>query len=405
MPARHWRQFDLWLLLAVFGIVGISLACIHSVTHGGHKADFGAQAALFVPALGLSVLLAVSGYHWLRTAAPYIYALNIAGLLSVMFFGHTALGAQRWISIAGVKFQPSEFAKLALIVTLSRVLSEKSIHASDGMLTVLGTVIVPALLIFKQPDLGTSLVYAAIAAGMTFWAGLPVSVFVRLASPLLGAVCYHVGPWVFGGYLAALAAWLAWTRRGHRVVPVVVWVANLLAGVGADKVWNLLKDYQKQRILTFLNPEADPLGSGYHVIQSKIAIGSGGWFGKGYMQGTQTQLHFIPEQHTDFIFSVVGEELGFVGGVVLLLLYAVVLGRGLLVASQAQDRFGALLCVGVVTMLGFHVVVNLGMAMGILPVVGIPLPMMSFGRTALVTNMLAIGLIEAVAMRRRKLVF
>ncbi|MEB3235994.1 MAG: rod shape-determining protein RodA [Candidatus Sericytochromatia bacterium] len=405
MPARHWRQFDPWLLLAVFGIVGVSLACIHSVTHGGHKADFGAQAALFGPALALALLLAVSGYHWLRGAAPFIYGLNIVGLLSVMLFGHTALGAQRWISIAGVKFQPSEFAKLALIVTLSRVLSEKSIHATDGLLTVLGTVLIPALLIFKQPDLGTSLVYGAIAVGMTFWAGLPVSVLFKMASPLLGAVCYHLGPWVFCGYLAALAGWLIWSRKGHKVLPLAVWLANLLAGVGADKVWNLLKEYQKQRILTFLDPEADPLGAGYHVIQSKIAIGSGGWLGKGFMQGTQTQLHFIPEQHTDFIFSVVGEELGFAGGLVLMLLYAVVLGRGLLVAMQAQDRFGALLCIGVVTMLGFHVIVNLGMAMGLLPVVGIPLPMMSFGRTALVTNMLAIGLIEAVAMRRRKLMF
>jgi rod shape determining protein RodA len=226
-----------------------------------------------------------------------------------------------------------------------------------------------------------------------------------MATPLVSIVLYFLGLgwWIL--YLFGLAVYLFWTRKQDWALPGAIWIVNALAGIAATRAWDLLKDYQKRRILTFLNPEADPLGSGYHVIQSKIAIGSGGLWGKGLLHGTQTQLHFIPEQHTDFIFSVVGEELGFAGGLLLLALYAVVIGRGILIAHQATSAFGSLLSIGIVTMLLFHVVVNVGMATGLLPVVGIPLPMMSFGRTALMTNILAIGLLEAVAMRRKRVLF
>ncbi|MBM3268460.1 MAG: rod shape-determining protein RodA [Candidatus Sericytochromatia bacterium] len=404
--ARLWRQFDWLLLLALTGILAISLACIFSVTHNtAHRDDLAQQFLMIWPALALALVLAGYGYEWLRPTARIIYALNLILLVAVMVAGHSALGAQRWIGIAGFRFQPSEFAKLALIITLAKVLSEKNVHSPEGIFTVLATVGVPFILIFKQPDLGTSLVYGAIAVGMLFWAGMPASAVLKLATPLVSVVLYFAGFgwWIL--YLLALGVFLAWTRKQNWALPLGIWVVNAVAGIAATRVWDLLKEYQKRRILTFLNPEADPLGSGYHVIQSKIAIGSGGLWGKGLLHGTQTQLHFIPEQHTDFIFSVVGEELGFAGGFALLLLYAIYIGRGVAIAHQASNAFGSLLAIGIVTMMLFHVVVNVGMATGLLPVVGIPLPLMSYGRTALITNLLAFGLLEAVAMRRKKILF
>lgn len=404
---RLWRQFDWLLLVAVGGILTVALACIYSVTHSnpGHRDDFAQQFVMIWPALIVALGMAAYGYDWLKPSARFIYVANLVLLIAVMMAGHSALGAQRWINIAGFRFQPSEFAKLALIITLAKVLSEKNVHSPEGIFTVLATVLVPFVLIFKQPDLGTSLVYCAIAIGMLFWAGMPASAILKLATPLVSVILYFVGFWWWLLYLLGLGIFLFVKRRGHWALHAGIWIVNAVSGVAATRVWDILKDYQKKRILTFLNPEADPLGSGYHVIQSKIAIGSGGLWGKGLLHGTQTQLHFIPEQHTDFIFSVVGEELGFVGGFLVLGLYALVIGRGIVIAHQSSTRFGSLLAIGVTSMLLFHVVVNVGMATGLMPVVGIPLPMMSFGRTALVTNILAIGLLEAVAMRRKKILF
>ena len=394
------------MFLAVVALLGFSLACIDSVTHNTtlHR-DFTQQLEMVVPALGALLLVAAYGYEWLRPTARYIYIVNVVALAAVIVIGHSALGAQRWISLAGFRFQPSEFAKLALIVTLAKVLSDKNVHAPDGVVTVLATVAVPAILIFKQPDLGTALVYGAIALGMLYWAGLPPAAIFNMLSPAVSMIVFAVGLWWWIAYMFGLAVFLLWSRRHHWLVPISLGGLNLLTGIASHKVWGMLKPYQKQRILTFLNPNSDPLGAGYHVIQSKIAIGSGGFWGEGLFHGTQTQLHFIPEQHTDFIFSVVGEELGFIGAIVLLALYAIVIGRGIVIANRAKDPFASLLAIGVVTMLLFHVFVNVGMATGLMPVVGIPLPLMSFGRTSLLTNVIAIGLLEAIAMRQKKLLF
>ncbi len=403
---RLWRQFDWVMFLAAVALLGFSLACIDSVTHNTalHR-DFTQQLEMVIPALGTILLVAAYGYEWLRSSAKYIYIVNIVALAAVIVVGHSALGAQRWISLAGFRFQPSEFAKLALIVTLAKVLSDKNVHAPDGVITVLATVAVPAILIFKQPDLGTALVYGAIALGMLYWAGLSPAAIFNMLSPVVSMIVFALGLWWWIAYMFGLAVFLLWSRRHHWLVPISLGGLNLLTGIATHKVWGMLKPYQKQRILTFLNPNSDPLGAGYHVIQSKIAIGSGGLLGEGLFHGTQTQLHFIPEQHTDFIFSVVGEELGFIGAIVLLALYAILIGRGIVIANRAKDPFASLLAIGVVTMLLFHVFVNVGMATGLMPVVGIPLPLMSFGRTSLLTDVIAIGLLEAIAMRQKKLMF
>lgn len=411
---RSWRNFDWTMLVGVVGILAIGITSISSVNHG----DAIRQLMNLIPAVVAMTFFILYGYDWLDGKAAWvIYAITLVMLVAVDVMGHSALGAQRWLTLGPIKIQPSEYAKFGLIVSLAKVLSTKNIHSPEGFLSSLAVVGVPALLIFKQPDLGTSLVFGAITMGMLFWAGLGVSTLFKMVSPVISLVLcmpfvlfddpsvHRVTMGVVALYLAGLGAWLYLQRRNHWVVSAGVWLANLGAGLAVPLAWQILKEYQKNRIRTFINPEADPLGSGYHVIQSMIAVGSGGLFGKGLFHGTQTQLHFIPEQHTDFIFSVVGEELGFFAGAILLLLYAVVLVRGLIVANRAKDKFGSLLAIGVVSMLTFHLFVNMGMATGMMPVVGIPLPLMSYGGTALMTNLAAIGLLQSISMRHKKLLF
>jgi rod shape determining protein RodA len=283
-------------------------------------------------------------------------------LLAVMLVGQSALGAQRWISIGPISIQPSEFSKLIMIVSLATMLEDRvgKLNTLHDLLPVAAYVGVPFLLVLKQPDLGTSLVFMAIFLGMIFACGINLR--------------------LLGGFFAA----------GVAMMPIL---------------WHFLKDYQKMRIMVFMDPNVDPLGSGYHIIQSKIAIGSGMLFGKGLFEGTQSQLNFLPENHTDFIFAVVGEELGFIGVVLLLLLYLVVLWRGMKIAKDASDMFGRLLAVGITSMLAFHVLVNVGMTLGIMPVTGIPLPLMSYGVSSLTTNIMSIAILLNIQRRKQKLLF
>ncbi len=367
MNKRIFRRMDLTLVLATAGILIMSLVIIGSATHINTPSD---ERYWFVQRQGLFALIDVAvaiffmnfDYKMLQAYGNKMYVFNLVMLLAVMLVGHSALGAQRWISIGPINLQPSEFSKLIMIVSLAAMLEDRvgKLNSLQDLLPVAGYVGLPFLLVLKQPDLGTSLVFMAIFFGMIFISG------IRLR--------------LLGGIFAA----------GIACMPVL---------------WHFLKDYQKLRIMVFMDPNVDPLGSGYHIIQSKIAIGSGMLFGKGLFEGTQSQLNFLPENHTDFIFAVVGEELGFIGAVVLLLLYLVVLWRGVQIAKGAGDVFGRLLATGITSMLAFHVLVNVGMTMGIMPVTGIPLPLMSYGVSSLTTNVLAVALLLNIHLRKQKLVF
>jgi len=365
--SRFFRNFDFVLIGAVILLNAIGLLTIASATHmnsanGEIQWYAQRQAVFFVLGLAFIVFSLRFDYGQLENFSVPLYLLTLAMLLAVMFFGRAALGAQRWIQIGPVILQPSEFSKIIMIIVLAKLLNDRKDNLTGVLaaLPVVGYVSLPFLLVLKQPDLGTSLVFLAITVVMLYVAGMPAR---------------------FYGYLAGAALALA---------PVF---------------WHLLKEYQKQRILVFFDPERDPYGSGYHIIQSKIAIGSGLLTGKGLFAGTQSQLNFLPENHTDFVFAVLGEEAGFVGVAVVLLLYAVVFYRGLRIAMEAKDDFGALLAMGIVAMLGFHVAVNIGMTVGIMPITGIPLPFMSYGISALTANMLCIGLLLNINMRRKKLAF
>ena len=366
MFKREWKNLDKVLLLVCTLIVFISLCIIGSATHinkGVMNLDFVAkQGATFVVDLMIIIFLSRYDYTKLKQYMKPLYVINLLMLVAVMFVGTSALGAQRWIQLGPVTLQPSEFSKLIMIVCMAAMLSEKvgEVRTVKSILPFALFMGIPFLLVLKQPDLGTSLVFLAIGLGMLFVAKMKLSILRN---------CFIIGV--------------------------------ILAPLG----WHFLKDYQKARITVFLNPNADPLGAGYHIIQSKIAIGSGLLFGKGLFEGTQSQLNFLPENHTDFIFSVVGEELGFLGCAFLLFLYFVLIYRGLMIARECKDPFGMLLATGIISMWAFQVLVNVGMTCGIMPVTGIPLPFMSYGVSALTTNMMSLGILLSIYMRQQTMIF
>ncbi len=407
---RQWRSFDWSLLVTVLLLVCTGLMAIYSATQGtpggtgGAASEFKRQLIYLVPATIAMLMVLFYDYAWLFNLSRWIYWGNIALLGFVLFAGHAALGAQRWINLGFMTIQPSEFAKLALIITLAKLLSLRPAKDPKVLLPVALHVAVPFALIFKQPDLGTSLVFCAITLGMLFWAGLPLAVLFALVTPAISVALSLIGWPLWVAYLVALGVWAWRFFKIHWGVKVALVAANAAAAFTLPLLWGLLKPYQRQRLVVFMNPEADPLGSGYHIIQSKVAIGSGGMYGKGFLEGTQTQLHFIPEQHTDFIFSVIGEEFGFMGGTALVCVFLFLAWRGVMIALKAKDDFGSLMAIGVVSMFMFHFFVNIGMTTGIMPVTGIPLPFISAGGTSLLTNMVAIGLLLSISIRRRKLV-
>lgn len=349
----------------------------------------------------LALLIARSRYEVLLQWRWVICAGTIASLLAVMAIGTEGLGAQRWISILGFNVQPSEFAKLGAIITLAATLKDRDAPTPLGIIRALGITAVPWALVFLQPDLGTSLVFGAITAGMLYWSGTNPGWLILMVSPLVSAIVFHVSfpGWIVWVLLMGVVAYRSLPWSPYSALAAIT--LNVMSGKLGEVMWGFLKDYQKDRLILFLDPQKDPLGGGYHLIQSRIAIGAGEVWGRGLFQGTQTQLSFIPEQHTDFIFSAVGEELGFVGGMVLLFAFWLICLRLVMIAHGAKDNFGSLLAIGVLSMIVFQAMINISMTIGLAPITGIPLPWMSYGRSALLTNFIAIGLVESVATNSR----
>jgi len=406
---QPWRNID-WVLLAL--AVGLTLfggILIRSTELNQGWTDW--LQHWFIGGIGLviALLLARTRYEYLLQFKWVIYGFTNLALMAVIFVGTSALGAQRWITIGGFNLQPSEFAKIGVIITLAAILQERTASTVMEMARALGIVAIPWALVFIQPDLGTSLVFGAVSLGMLYWANAHPGWLLLLIAPIISTILFNlmaVSPWLIGLVIVwiGITVVVAWrTLPWHRVGALVVLVGNLISGGLGKLIWEKgLKDYQKDRLVLFLDPDKDPLGSGYHLIQSRIAIASGQLWGRGLNQGTQTQLNFIPEQHTDFIFSAIGEELGFVGCIALLFVFWLVCLRIVVIAQNARDNFGSLLAIGVLSMLVFQIVVNISMTIGLAPVTGIPLPFLSYGRSALLTNFIAIGLVESVANFRQR---
>ncbi|MCU0641546.1 MAG: rod shape-determining protein RodA [Candidatus Margulisbacteria bacterium] len=408
---RMLKLSDLFLWAAVGALLAIGLAAIFSSTYQ-LQLKAGGDPFLFVTKQSLALLLGLVGlglfcyldYQRLRAAAPYLYLLVIFLLVAILFTGAGVSGAQRWFQLGFFSFQPSEIAKLVLIIALAAFLTrERGIRSVWAVGLLLGLVGLPFLLIFKQPDLGTALVFFAILLGMLAAAETAPLLQILLITPVISLLLRPIFPlWLIYLAAVALALFLTQARWFHWLT---VLGSNVGVGIALPFLWGMLKSYQRQRIVAFLNPGADPLGAGYHTLQSKIAIGGGGFLGKGFLQGSQTQLQFIPEQFSDFIFSVVGEEFGLLGALLVLSLFGLIVWRGLVIAAGARDSFGRLLAYGIVTMLVFHFGANVGMALGVLPVVGIPLPFLSYGGSSLVMNLAGLGILQSIAMRRQKLIF
>lgn len=359
---RLIENWDWILLLLLILLAAISIANLYSATYQirdmGGSQIFVKQIYWYMMGFSICLLMTTFNYYKLLQLAYPVYFVSIALLILVLIIGKTTSGSQRWLALGPISIQPSEFAKISVVLVLAKFFGEGDRYQEYGLRDILLPLFLiglPAVLILKQPDLGTTLHLTA--------AALSILIFVRLN----------------------------WKSVAILAVPTIFM---------SPLVWFILKDYQKARILIFLNPDMDPLGAGYHINQSKIAIGSGQFWGKGFLHGTQTRLQFLPEQHTDFAFSVLAEEWGFFISIILLLVYLVLVLWGLNIAKDAKNRFGSLLAVGIVAIAFWQVITNVGMVTGLLPVVGIPLVLFSYGGSSIISTMAAMGLLMNISMRR-----
>jgi len=360
--------------------------------------------------LGLSLIVAVLTFRtsprMLEWATPFVYGIALFLLMLTLWIGTgagTAAGSKSWLAIGGHRFgQPAELAKLAVILMLARQLAAMREAPSTLRDLIVPALIagIPCLLVLKQPDLGSAIVFVAILFFMLFWAGTKPSLLLLASSPVIGLVlAFSTVAW--GVWIATLTVLLVWWRP-YVWESIMVMAANVMGGVFAIPFWNRLAPYQQNRLLAFLNPDVDPRAAGWHVIQSKVAVGSGGLLGKGFTEGTQKRLAFLPAQHTDFIFSIVGEELGFVGVLVALTLFGWMLFRLLRVARKATDPFSSLCVFGIAGLFFTHIVENVGMTINLMPITGIPLPFFSYGGSFLLVCSIGVGIALRVAWESRQ---
>jgi rod shape determining protein RodA len=354
------RNIPFAFLASVLVLACVGFVALYSAAGGSWDPWAKQQIIRFAVGFMGMLIVAVVDLKWIYRLAYPFWFLCIALLLLVEVAGIIGMGAQRWLSLGGLNVQPSDLSKIAVVLALARyyhTLPTEKIKHLKSLIIPLVITLVPVALIILQPDLGTALMIIMIAAAMVFIGGAPW--------------------WLFAGGIGAVTA----------IVPVA---------------YHFLHEYQKKRVLTFLNPESDPLGAGYHIMQSKIAIGSGGLHGKGYLQGSQAHLDFLPEKHTDFIFTLLAEEWGFIGCVALLCFFGCIFWQGYAIAFRARNLFGRLLALGLITNYAIYIVINIGMVMGLMPVVGEPLPLISYGGTVMISTLFAFGMLLNVSVNRNQ---
>ena len=408
MSAARWRlgriplrDFDHLLFWSVLALVTIGIVFVYSATIE--------NAQVPAPLHTRQLLLAVGGLTALVVAVRlplqfyYSTAFILYGLVLVLLIALDVMGGGeggRWFELAGgIRLQPSEPAKIFLVAAVARYLSGHTVtfrRVQDYLVPFL-LAVVPFLLVARQPDLGTAMIFPVVLIPMLYWRGVPIWTIFLICSPLLSVVTAF-NPFTWGLAMIIIGS-VVWRKRVRRGLGVILVLGNVVLGVLTPVVWDNLHTYQQERILSFIDPGKDPLGAGYQIIQSTVAVGSGGLTGKGYLQGTQTKLNFLPEQHTDFIFSVIAEETGLIGALVVLLLFGVVLQRSLRAAAEVKNAFAGLFITGATAIIFAHVMVNIGMALGLLPITGLPLPFVSYGGSHLLTMMFTIGVILGLRMR------
>ncbi len=388
------------LILVLIGLIAIYSAS-YQVESPALKANFTRQILWFLIGLIFMVIAIIIPARAYWASAYWLYFITIILLLFILILNRGSTVA-RWINIGPLRFQPAEFAKISVLIVLARYLSheKRNLNNFKDIVISFGVILLPFLLIAKQPDLGTALVFLAIILPVLFWAGLPSFFLFAITAPfivMLSSFNYYM--YFLAMILIAVA--LLFFKRGL-FISLLIMVLNIVVGIVTPLLWNHLHEYQQHRVLTFLGLEMDPQGLSYQVIQSKVAIGSGGFWGKGLLQGTQTQLRFLPEQHTDFVFSVIGEEFGFIGSFLVIVLFLILLLRAIYIASKVRNKFSGLMVIGAAAILGFHIIINIGMTVGMMPVTGLPLPFLSYGGSFLIVAMILIGMIINASVRRFK---
>jgi len=409
------RLFEKWavdpalvaaiLAVSLFGVAMIYSAGVVYVPDDVTKVAWLRQSLWLIIALVAFTGLSRVPLRWIEWVAVPSYAFSVVLLAATLVIGTgkgTAAGVKSWIDLGPIGFQPAEIAKIATILMLARVLAqrEEGLASLRDILLPSALVGLPLMLVMLQPDLGTAMAFGGILFAMLYWAGTPVALLLLVASPIVGLILsYDTRIWSW--YIVGVVAFLFFYRyRLFLFESVAVVLANVAAGTISRPLWNSLATYQQNRILVFLDPEVDPRGAGYQLIQSKVAIGSGGLTGKGFTMGTQKRFDFLPEQHTDFIFSVVGEELGFLGTVGAILAFGYVLSRLVKMAQDSPDPFAGLVLLGILGAWLVHIFVNVGMTVGIVPITGIPLPFVSYGGTFLLMSWVAVAIAVRVAHER-----
>jgi rod shape determining protein RodA len=398
------EYFDFRALLICLALVIIGLISIYSATFDINNAMNFYRQALWA-GIGF-VIMIITSFVPLRTLQRLsitFYSIILATLVIILIIGSTVKGSKSWFGLIGLGGQPSEFAKIATVLAFASYLSKTDVSISNikHLFISLSIFAAPMFLILAQPDVGTTIVFFAALLPLLYWAGASNFILVAILVPILAAFGALLGTTQF--LIAVITgAVLLYIFRENKFTVAVAFGIMLAVGLSVQVMYERMHVYQQKRISAFLNPEADPLGAGYNVVQSKIAIGSGGFFGKGFLKGTQTQLNYIPEQWTDFIFCVTGEEFGTLGASIVLGLFAALLLHALRIASISRNKFSSMAAIGIMGILGTHIVINAGMSMGLMPVVGLPLPFLSYGGSSLVANMMMAGLLMNFYANRKE---
>jgi rod shape determining protein RodA len=400
------RSPDFWIFACLLGLVGVGLLANYSTSYAEGELAFGHfYRQLIFAAMGFALLMGAATVpsKYFQSIAYIAYVLGLVGLVAVLGMGHSAMGAKRWIGAGAFGIQPSELAKMTTLLGMARFLSDYPRDVGKVWVTAVACAfcVLPMGLVLIEPDMGTSLVFPMLLFCVLAWSGVPFSHLLMLLTPVMAVMtAWHTGLHLF--MLALLAVALLFTSS-RKAISVVLAIALFLSiGRATPHLWGKLHPYQQKRLTTFINPEADPLGSAYQLIQSKIALGSGALTGKGFLNGTQTQLKFLPEGHTDFIFSAWGEEFGFLGTIVVAGAFFLIFFRGIRLASRCHNPFYSLVAAGIVGMMAAQALTNLLMTVGFLPVTGVPLPFISYGGSSLLTWMTLGGLLLGISFRWRE---
>jgi rod shape determining protein RodA len=398
------EYFDYRACLICLALVIIGLMSIYSATFDiNNAANFYRQALWAGIGLIIMMVTAIIPLRTIQRLSFALYFTTLAILAIVLVVGSTVKGSKSWFGVGGIGGQPSEFAKITTVLAFASYLSKTDVSISQIKHLVIAMCIfaAPMFLILAEPDLGTTIVFFVTLLPLLYWAGVSSFILIAILVPILVALGALLGTAQFL-VAAVLGAGLLYLFRENRFAVAVAFGIALAVGLSVQIIYEHMHVYQQKRITTFLNPEADPLDAGYNIVQSKIAIGSGGFTGKGFLKGTQTQLNYIPEQWTDFIFCVQGEEFGFLGASLVLSKFAALSLHGLRVASISKNKFGSLSAIGITGILTTHTLINTGMAMGMMPVIGLPLPFMSYGGSALIANMTMVGLLMNFYANRKE---